>query len=793
MKTVARETEKQDVVEGHGDPLAKLALRLRTLRAQRGLQMGGLQQRTGLGRTTVSQALNGHKLPSEATLVALAKALGTDVEPLLALRHAATRMPQARATLEARDRPGWPVRDVRDPFALEVHLAIEGPGCDGASPLPVLPVYVERAHDALMRESVLGARQGRSALVTLVGGSSTGKTRACWEAVQLLPDDWRLWHPITPNHTEGVLAGLPEVGPRTVLWLNEIQHYLLTSDPAVGESVAAVLRDLLRTPERGPILAFATAHPEDWARLTATSAPPHDGYPQARALLTGGGASARIPDRFECAPGALAQAAEADPRVAEASALADGGRLTQYLAGVPALMERVEHAAPVVQCLIVAAVELRRFGHGLALPVRALEATAAALAPDAMWDEHARPGWLEKALEYLSAPCRGVPGPLSLIRPRPGTRPSDQWLYRLSDYLLELGRYELRHDCPPTPFWAAALRHALTDEDRRALARSAYERGRVRMSASVADGVDTLGLYDRGSAYVLGQEAEMARTESTLAKIGEQRASGAFQSNALSDYVSRRQEALCLTRLGEPERAVAVWRELADAGYADASVHVGRHYLELGQRTEAEQWYRKGAKAGEPDAMQDLVFLLAQGGLFDEAAEWTEQIAEIGDIYAYSRLAYRYEWAGDLTQAKIYFRKAIDAGLVDCYQDLIRLHRQEGDSEGARHLYAEGIEAGETTGPMVQAEQHGEHTKADEHAFTARDHGTVQPLRVLLWHRLQQPATVVLGTALARKAIDAGEALIVKGLANELSEAGHDHAVEALQRVFNEVDDDSDQ
>ncbi|WP_069755632.1 NACHT domain-containing NTPase [Streptomyces sp. EN16] len=78
------------------DPLAELASRLRTLRVQRGLQMGGLQQRTGLGRTTVSQALNGQTLPSEATLVALAKALGTDVEPLLALRNAASLVPQAR-------------------------------------------------------------------------------------------------------------------------------------------------------------------------------------------------------------------------------------------------------------------------------------------------------------------------------------------------------------------------------------------------------------------------------------------------------------------------------------------------------------------------------------------------------------------------------------------------------------------------------------------------------------------------------------------------------------------------
>ncbi|MFE3143369.1 helix-turn-helix domain-containing protein [Streptomyces scopuliridis] len=90
----------------HEDPLAELALRLRTLRAQRGLQMGGLQQRTGLGRTTVSQALNGQVVPSEATLVALANALGTDVEPH-ALRTAG-QCPAAPALLVRRRGGGHP-------------------------------------------------------------------------------------------------------------------------------------------------------------------------------------------------------------------------------------------------------------------------------------------------------------------------------------------------------------------------------------------------------------------------------------------------------------------------------------------------------------------------------------------------------------------------------------------------------------------------------------------------------------------------------------------------------------
>ncbi|OON74962.1 NACHT domain-containing protein [Streptomyces tsukubensis] len=82
--------------DANEDSLAALSLRLRILRARQGLQMGGLQQRTGLGRTTISQALNGQKVPSEATLVALARAMAVDVEPLLALREAAARVPQVR-------------------------------------------------------------------------------------------------------------------------------------------------------------------------------------------------------------------------------------------------------------------------------------------------------------------------------------------------------------------------------------------------------------------------------------------------------------------------------------------------------------------------------------------------------------------------------------------------------------------------------------------------------------------------------------------------------------------------
>src|SRR4051794_20292522 len=77
---------------------------------------------------------------------------------------------------------GRPINELTDPFELEVHRAIEAPGHN--SSLPLLPPYVPRAHDVRLRDVVGVAAAGASRMVALVGGSSTGKTRACWEAIQ---------------------------------------------------------------------------------------------------------------------------------------------------------------------------------------------------------------------------------------------------------------------------------------------------------------------------------------------------------------------------------------------------------------------------------------------------------------------------------------------------------------------------------------------------------------------------------------------------------------------------------
>jgi hypothetical protein len=68
---------------------------------------------------------------------------------------------------------------VTDPFALEVHQPVQAGALQPG--LSQLPAYVAREHDAELEQVVAAATRGDSGLAVLVGGSSTGKTRACWE------------------------------------------------------------------------------------------------------------------------------------------------------------------------------------------------------------------------------------------------------------------------------------------------------------------------------------------------------------------------------------------------------------------------------------------------------------------------------------------------------------------------------------------------------------------------------------------------------------------------------------
>jgi hypothetical protein len=340
---------------------------------------------------------------------------------------------------------------------------------------------VEREHDAELESVVAAAAEGASGIAVLVGGSSTGKTRACWQALEQLrsrPDGWRVWHPISPARPEAALRELPRVGPRTVVWLNEAQFYLDVPDGGLGEQIAAGLREALRDPDRAPVLVLATLWPQYWDILTARPASRGDPHSQARELLAGRYIS--VPSAFT--PAQLERLPEAgDPRLAQAARAAEDGQVIQFLAGAPELMARYRNALPGAAALISAAMDARRLGMQLALPLGFLEAAAPGYLSGTDWDSLPE-DWLEQALAYTAAPSKGIRGPLARIRPRTTGSASEGPAYRLADYLEQAGAQERLDALPPLEFWEAARRHAAPG-DLPALARHAESRGLYRQGA----------------------------------------------------------------------------------------------------------------------------------------------------------------------------------------------------------------------------------------------------------------------------------------------------------------------
>ncbi len=264
--------------------------------------------------------------------------------------------------------PGRPVGEW-DPHALEVHPAGTILERAGGVERRVLPGYVAREHDQVLAEAVRDVEAGRSRMLVLVGESSTGKTRACWEAVQPLASaGWWLWHPFDPTRAEAALEELHRVGPRTVVWLNEAQHYL--GDPHAGERIAAAIHTLLVQPERGPVLVLGTLWPDYAAQYTSLPPPmAPDPHSRVRELLAG--RIVHVPAAFD--PAALAKAtalAEAGDRLlADALTRArPDGHLTQDLAGAPELLHRYDTASPPARALLDAAMDARRLGVSLHLP-----------------------------------------------------------------------------------------------------------------------------------------------------------------------------------------------------------------------------------------------------------------------------------------------------------------------------------------------------------------------------------------------------------------------------------------
>ena len=174
------------------------------------------------------------------------------------------------------------------------------------------------------------------------------------------------------------------------------------------------------------MLVLATLWPEFWNRLTARPlADEEDLHAQARELLTG--RDITVPAAFTAAQ-VRQLAGSTDPRLALAAGAAEGGQVTQFLAGAPELMARYRNAPPAAAALINAAIDARRLGMGVALPLAFLEAAAPGL-PERRRLGRAQRGLAGTGPRLHRRPGQGHPRPAVPHPPphhrqrHPGSRP----------------------------------------------------------------------------------------------------------------------------------------------------------------------------------------------------------------------------------------------------------------------------------------------------------------------------------------------------------------------------------
>ncbi|MFI8192793.1 helix-turn-helix domain-containing protein [Streptomyces sp. NPDC085946] len=831
--------------------LAQLRSRLETARVARGINQTELARAARLGRTTVSRALSsGAPGPSADTVGALGRALRLDVSVLLGLLD--TAYGRGSAATADTGALGSPIH-MWDPHDLEVHFAVEPPTL-GSGPSGVrdqswqgragtLPAYVRRPHDEHLATVVEAADEGHSGMAVLVGSSSTGKTRACWEAVQPLAAlGWRLWHPFDPTRADAALADLHRVEQRTVVWLNDAQQYLGGES---GEQIAAAIHRLLTDVSRSPVLVLGTLWPEyqnDYMALPHPGSP--DPHPQARALLAG--RLITMPDRFDhiALNKAKVLAVAGDRQLAHALQHTDSGRLTQFLAGAPELLRRYGTADPPVRALLEVAMDARRLGAELHLPVGFLEQAVDDYLSDDEYDDLAD-NWLDQAFADVTSPVHGRLAPLRRVRPRPARRSSameaaPSHSYRLADYLEQHGRRNRARLCPPESFWQAARDHLapeslinLADAARirhrfywaERLAQQAADSGNADAIAQLAEIRRANGAWqeadqllqqaaDAGSTIALirlariRQKAGLSKEAEVLAQraadVGDTRGLG--QLAEIHEVYGNRKKAEELAirsaAAGDtgPLVRLAEMRELAGATHG--AERLGQLAAKAGDttalvrlaairetggptaRNEAQRLYQRAGRVGNASALARLAAERETSGRREEAEQLARRAAHAGQSFALVRLAEMREVAGAHEEAEKLAQQAIEAGHRFALIRIAAIREATGDLKGAERLYQQAAASGNPTAVARLAEVKvaaGEPEEAEYLARKAAESGN--PSAAARLADLKEAAGDQRGAEeLARLAADAGDASAFTRLAEMRELTGNPEGAVLLAR-----------
>jgi hypothetical protein len=648
-----------------------------------------------------------------------------------------------------------------DAQRLGVHRAISADAAPGQA-VPELTVYVERGHDSQLR-GLLSARAG-AMMVVVVGGSSTGKTRAAFEAVRQCLPDWSLLRSLDAADLLDQLRG-GAVGPQTVLWLNDSQIFL-QGQP----DVAVALRRLLARDE--PVVVIGTMWPEFWKEFTSI---PDDGEPdvtpQARELLLHDAERVDVPETFTGTDLVqLTRVLSSDPRLATAAEAAEhDGKVVQVLAGGPELVQRYDHPADAEdrfgKAVLTAAMDARRVGCETPVGESFLQVAAPAYLDPS--DRAGAPDtWFDTGLRHATREIRGIAA-LTEIRQVPGMGSADG--YVLHDYLDQHGRRTRRGELVPAEVWGALIADVRDPEDRTRLAQQAEWRGLYRYAVELARPA-----AEAGQATAMGLMARRLAAAGHIADAEEwaRRAAEAGDPVAVQLYAKR------LDDEGDRDGAHAILRTAADVGDTSAIVALAARLDDAGKAQDAERILVQGAEAGDTMVMQRLAEHLDKAGRRGDATGWLRRAAEAGDTSAMQQVAGRLDEDGEPDDAERWLVRAAEADDHSAHFVRVRLYLrldEAGRADEADAWLRRDIDAGETSSLVILAgrlELAGHTREAAELRQRAREAGEYLVLQPAIEELRHAGGSLEEFENLLRGLAEAGDLYAMRTLAEQFDDAG---------------------
>ncbi|MFY1673166.1 tetratricopeptide repeat protein [Plantactinospora sp. WMMB334] len=642
-------------------------------------------------RTRVScllRAVDGTLPADENQLAQLVRALGggdDDVAKATPLYQAAKQQRTGRAAHTSggpNDRLPSVVNS--EPRALGVHAAITT--TQGGSSLPP---YVDRDADLVLQQLIAEAAT-KGGFILLVGDSSVGKTRTLYEALRGVVPSWSLWQPADAAE----VRRLDHVTPQTVVWLDELQHFLR------GGLAAGDLRALRR--RHDPLIIVATLWPLRYQQYSVIPPPRsmEDPYQAERELL-GQAEVVTIDSQLSVGERDRARVlAASDPRIAQALNSEFG--MTQALAAAPALVQRWDHAPErYVWALLTAAIDARRMGIDAPLSADLLRAAVPGyLTP--VQQAKAPANWFEEALSYATKDLHGAVAALIPVGIGMGMIAG----YTVADYLLQYGAEIRRSVTPPRSAWDAYRRNLMEPADLLAASRAAE----VRSLLDHAEDLLRSALRRGSDPDVRPRLAMLLRKLSRLDEAIEVWR----EAVAAEDPGARLRLALLLQSEGRWDEAIEVWRTAADAGDPDAHLRLALLLRSDRRVDDAIVALRRAVAARVEGARAWLVAVLQDDGHVDDAIKvWQEGVA-VNEDGAREGLAALLQSEGRTEEAIKELREAVATGLTSLRPRLAELLHNHGSVEEALAVWREGVrngEAGARAGLAVMLQFEG---RADE-------------------------------------------------------------------------------